>query len=323
MVQSPPFQTYSEKKERRKSRTETIQEVDEEDDSPIGEDEVSNWLGEEDFIATNRTTADDSTISTNSPMTNLTSPSVSNGSPMNAKLSPMTTTQSIESSCRSAGSPEVKDVVTQAISNSHMSVMYDNDEESEPSRESPVINFNKYDNSKNELSHQSAVTESKNIPQPMFTPPRNILNNRDPVSKPTEPSSVAKKKPSIILEREENSEPSSMAKKDPSVILEREKKIPEAKTVTPDKTKFVDVDSTNKNFRNNEVQIIEEYVGSPSATISTTITTTATKIIETTPPNEKSIEEKEVHPAVAERNNFPPYLTPPLGSEGEETLEVR
>lgn len=254
MAQSSPFQTYSEKKERRKSTTETIPEVDEEDDSPIRSDDASNWLVEEEFIATNRTTADDSTLSTTS------SPMQFNSSPSTSHVSPASNATSSPINNRMFESQEPQNIPAQSTS------------------------VNKYDNTKHKSSYQSAVIEKKE---------EEILEEKIKVSEEVHIPSHSDLK--------ERSSPSPVDSKEMIETLK----------TSHDKNAHVDI--INKNIKNDKVDTSNE--NKPSFEDKEYSRTTSGL-------SELTIVARDALPLVPARNNFSPYLTPPLGSEEEETLEV-
>ena len=263
MAQSSPFQSYSEKKERRTSMTETIHEVDEEDDSPIRSDDASNWHGEEEFIATNRTTADDSSQSVNS-------------SPMNSTIS--TSSAIMSPASISTASP---------LSVKHF--------ESPEPPSNPTVNstasVNKYDNTKHQSSYQSAVTEKKK---------EEIIEKKEEM---VEKIVTIKKAEVDIPAHSDLKEVSSPSPQDSNEVKETIK-------MSPDRNTQINIMEKNKN---NKVDISNE--NNPSVE--------SKEYSRTTSLPELNIAAANAPPLVPARNNFSPYLTPPLGSEEEETLEVR
>jgi hypothetical protein len=259
---------YSEKKERRTSMTETIHEVDEEEDSPIRSDDASNWHAEEAFIASNHTTAaDDSSQSTNSsPMQSITSPSLST-----AHVSPASNSTTSPMSVKHFESPVP------------------------PSNPNPTQNssaaINKYDSTKHKSSYQSAVTEQKKD---------EVVDKKD--------ETVAK----IVtaMKAVVNIPPHSDLKERLSPSPQDSKEVKESTATSPDKNTQVNIVDKNKS---DKISISNE--NNPS--------TEHKEHSRTSSLPELNIVSRNAPPLVPARNNFSPYLTPPLGSEEEETLEVR
>jgi hypothetical protein len=258
---------YSEKKERRTSMTETIHEVDEEEDSPIRSDDASNWHAEEAFIASNRTTADDSSQSTNSsPMQSITSPSLST-----AHVSPASNSTTSPMSVKHFESPVPPNNAAQNTS--------------------AAAAINKYDNTKHKSSYQSAVTEQKK---------EEIIEKKEEI---VEKIVTVQKAVVNILPHSDLKERSTPSPQD-------SKEVKESIVMSPDKNTQVNIIDKNKsdkvNISNENNPSTEDKEYSRASSLP-----------------ELNVVSRNAPPLEPARNNFSPYLTPPLGSEEEETLEVR
>lgn len=242
---------------------ETIHEVDEEEDSPIRSDDASNWHAEEEFIATNHTTADDTSQSSNS------SPMLSTTSLSAARVSPASISTTSPMSVKHFESPQPPSNPAQNTSAS----------------------ANKYDNTKQKTSYQSAVTEKKDEDS--------IEKKVDIVEK-----IVAMQKPVVDVpshsDLKERSPPSPQDSKEVKETIE----------VSPDK--ITQVNAIDKK-KNDKINISNE--NNPSYEDKEHSRTSCLP--------ELKIVARDLPPQVPARNNFSPYLTPPLGSEEEETLEVQ